>query len=108
VYFHRFSTGAAAALRAAARLDDDTDAIVSRGGRVHMASEVLDKIQAPCLFIVGGADTQVLERKCKAYDQLPGEKELHIVEGAGHLFEGEGELEDLARVAADWFADTLQ
>jgi pimeloyl-ACP methyl ester carboxylesterase len=98
------STGAASALRAAARLEDDIGAIVSRGGRVDMASEVLDEISMPTLFIVGGADTQVLELNREAYDQLPCEKELHIVEGAGHLFEDEGELEEVADVAADWFA----
>jgi len=102
------STGAASALRAAARLGNDIDAIVSRGGRVDMASEVLDDITMPTLFIVGGADTQVLELNREAYDQLSCEKELHVVEGAGHLFEGEGELEEVADVAADWFAGALR
>jgi len=101
------STGAASALQAAARLEDDIDAVVSRGGRVDMASEVLDEITMPTLFIVGGADTQVLELNREAYDQLSCEKELHVVEGAGHLFEGEGELEEVADVAADWFARAL-
>ncbi len=82
------STGAASALRAAARLEDDIDAIVSRGGRVDMASKVLDEITMPTLFIVGGGDTQVLELNREASDQLSCEKELHVVEGAGHLFEG--------------------
>jgi pimeloyl-ACP methyl ester carboxylesterase len=102
------STGAASALRAAARLEDDIDAVVSRGGRVDMASEVLDEITMPTLFIVGGADTQVLELNREAYDQLSCEKELHVVEGAGHLFEDEGELEEVADVAADWFAGALR
>ncbi|AXG09806.1 dienelactone hydrolase family protein [Haloplanus rubicundus] len=102
------STGAASALRATARLEDEIDAVVSRGGRVDMASEVLDEITVPTLFIVGGADTQVLERNREAYDQLACEKELHVVEGAGHLFEGEGELEEVADVAADWFAESLR
>jgi dienelactone hydrolase len=101
------STGAASALRAATRLDDDIDAVVSRGGRVDMAEAVLDEIRAPTLFIVGGADTQVLELNRDAYEQLSCEKELHVVEGAGHLFEGEGELEEVAEVAADWFAEKL-
>lgn len=101
------STGAASALRAAARTGD-VDAIVSRGGRVDMAEAVLDEIQAPTLFIVGGADTEVLELNREAYDQLDCEKELHVVAGAGHLFEDEGELEEVADVAADWFAETLQ
>jgi pimeloyl-ACP methyl ester carboxylesterase len=102
------STGAASALRAAARLGDDIDAIVSRGGRVDMAAGVLDEITMPTLFIVGGVDTQVLELNREAYDQLPSEKELHVVEGAGHLFEDEGELEEVADVAADWFAGALR
>jgi dienelactone hydrolase len=102
------STGAASALRAAAHRGDDIDSVVSRGGRVDMAEEHLDEIEAPTLFIVGGADTQVLELNREAYDQLSCEKELHVVAGAGHLFEGEGELEEVAEVAADWFADTLR
>jgi pimeloyl-ACP methyl ester carboxylesterase len=102
------STGAASALRAAARLGDDVDAVVSRGGRVDMASDVLADVQAPSLFVVGGADTQVLELNREAYERLTCEKDLHVVEGAGHLFEGEGQLEAVADVAADWFAETLQ
>ncbi|MDQ2052387.1 dienelactone hydrolase family protein [Natronolimnohabitans sp. A-GB9] len=101
------STGAASALRAAARMQDDVDAVVSRGGRVDMAAEVLDEVRAPSLFIVGGNDTQVLERNREARAQLTCENELHVVEGAGHLFEGEGELEEVAEVAADWFADEV-
>jgi len=102
------STGAASALRAAARLEDDINAVVSRGGRVDMASDILDEITMPTLFIVGGADTQVLELNREAYNQLICEKKLHVVEGAEHLFEGEGELEEVADVAADWFAQALQ
>jgi len=102
------STGAASALRAAARQGDDVDAVVSRGGRVDMASEVLDEVRAPTLFIVGGNDRQVLELNREALDQLTCKNDIHVVEGAGHLFEGEGELEEVADVAADWFAETLQ
>jgi pimeloyl-ACP methyl ester carboxylesterase len=102
------STGAASALRAAARRGGDIDAVVSRGGRVDLAEERLGEVGAPTLFIVGGDDTQVLELNREAYDQLSCEKELHVVEGAGHLFEGEGELEEVADVAADWFAETLR
>jgi len=102
------STGAASALRAAARRRDEVDSVVSRGGRVDLAEAALDEVRAPTLFIVGGADTQVLERNREAYDRLACEKELHVVEGAGHLFEGEGELEEVADVAADWFAETLR
>ncbi|MFP9060973.1 dienelactone hydrolase family protein [Natrialbaceae archaeon A-chndr2] len=101
------STGAASALRAASHLKDDVDVVVSRGGRVDMATEVLDEVRAPTLFVVGGNDTQVLELNREALDQLTCERDLHVVEGAGHLFEGEGELEEVADVAADWFAQNL-
>jgi pimeloyl-ACP methyl ester carboxylesterase len=73
-----------------------------------MASEVLDEITMPTLFIVGGADTQILGLNREAYDQLPCEKGLHVVEGAGHLFEDEAELEEVAGVAANWFAGALR
>ena len=102
------STGAAAALRGAARLGEDVDAVVSRGGRVDLAEEVLEDVEAASCFIVGGADTGVLEANREAHDRLTCEKELHVVEGAGHLFEGEGELEEVTAVAADWFVDGLQ
>lgn len=72
-----------------------------------MASEVLGEVRAPSLFIVGGADTQVLELNLEAFDQLDCEKELEVIEGAGHLFEGPGELEEVADVAAEWFAGHL-
>lgn len=101
------STGAAAALRAAAEGGVDVAAVVSRGGRVDMASEVLDEVRAATLFIVGGADTQVLQLNREAFEQLAGEKDLAVVEGAGHLFEGPGELEEVAGLAAEWFADHL-
>jgi alpha-beta hydrolase superfamily lysophospholipase len=101
------STGAAAALRAAARLGGDVDAVVSRGGRVDMATDVLDEIRVPTLFVVGGNDTEVLELNREAYDRLDCEKELHVVAGAGHLFQGEGELAEVAAHAADWFVEAL-
>jgi pimeloyl-ACP methyl ester carboxylesterase len=101
------STGAAAALRAAARLGRDVDAVVSRGGRVDMAADVLDEIRVPTLFVVGGDDTKVLELNREAYDRLDCEKELHVVAGAGHLFEREGELAAVAEHAADWLVDAL-
>jgi alpha-beta hydrolase superfamily lysophospholipase len=97
------STGAAAALRAAARPGSDVGAVVSRGGRVDLASAVLSDVGAPTRLIVGGADTQVLELNRQAFEQLTCEKELSVVEGAGHLFEGAGELEEVATLAADWF-----
>ena len=100
------STGAAAALRAAAA-EPDVGAVVSRGGRVDMATESLADVEAATLFVVGGADYQVLELNREAYDVLTCEKELHVVEDAGHLFEGPGQLEEVADVAADWFAEHL-
>jgi dienelactone hydrolase len=100
------STGAAAALRAAARIDG-IGAVVSRGGRVDMASDAFDSVAAPTLFVVGGADSQVLEWNRAAFERLSCAKDLHVVDGAGHLFEGEGELEEVATVAADWFVERL-
>ena len=100
------STGSAAALRGAARRDD-VDAVVSRGGRVDLASDVLEDVTAPTLFLVGGNDHQVLELNREAYDRLAGENRLEVIEGAGHLFEGPGELEAVADHAGSWFADHL-
>lgn len=97
------STGAAAALQAAARRGDDIGAVVSRGGRVDLASEQLLEVTAATLFIVGGADTDVLELNREGLTELTCTKELEVIEGAGHLFEGPGELEDVADLAAAWF-----
>jgi pimeloyl-ACP methyl ester carboxylesterase len=97
------STGAAAALRGAARRGEDVGAVVSRGGRVDLASEQLPAVGAPTLFVVGGADTEVLELNREALARLTCTKELEVVAGAGHLFEGEGELERVAELAAEWF-----
>lgn len=101
------STGAAAALLAAARYGDDVEAVVSRGGRVDMAEAALDDVTAPTLLIVGGRDTQVLDLNREAMESLPATSALHVVADAGHLFEGPGELEEVAEVAADWFVDHL-
>jgi pimeloyl-ACP methyl ester carboxylesterase len=97
------STGVAAALRAAARRGDDVGAVVSRGGRVDLASDALPDVTAPTLFVVGGADTDVLALNREALVELTSETELTVVEGAGHLFEGPGELEAVAGHAAEWF-----
>ena len=99
------STGAAA-LRGAARRSD-VEAVVSRGGRVDMAADALDEVTAPTLFVVGGEDEEVLELNEGAYEQLACEKDLHVVAGAGHLFEGSGELEEVADVAGEWFVTHL-
>lgn len=101
------STGAASALLAAAEEGTDINAVVSRGGRVDMASERLDEVECPTLLIVGGNDTQVLELNRDAHKQLQCEKQLEIIPGAGHLFEGEGELEQVAKLAANWFSENL-
>ncbi|WP_435159377.1 dienelactone hydrolase family protein [Haladaptatus sp. DFWS20] len=100
------STGAAAALRAAARYPA-VGAVVSRGGRVDLATAVLDEVSAPTLFIVGGQDTQVLELNREAHAQLTCEKELEIVDGAGHLFSESGVLETVANLTGEWFASKL-
>lgn len=101
------STGAAAALRATASEETDIDAVVSRGGRVDLAAEAFPQVNAPTLLIVGGDDDAVLERNRDAYDELDSTKELEIIEGAGHLFEGPGELEEVADIATNWFDTQL-
>jgi len=97
------STGAAAALEAAAVLGATVRAVVSRGGRPDLAGPVLDRVKAPTLLIVGGHDDVVIELNRQAYDRLKSEKELVIVPGATHLFEEPGTLEEVARLAAEWF-----
>lgn len=101
------STGAAAALWAAPQTESTIEAIVSRGGRVDLAEEVLDTVTAPTLFIVGGNDETVLELNREAYEDLTCERELQVVEDAGHLFEEPGALEEVADLAADWFVNQL-
>ncbi|MDS0284647.1 dienelactone hydrolase family protein [Haloarcula onubensis] len=108
VGFFGSSTGAGAALRAAARFGSDVDAVVSRGGRVDMAAGALPEVTAPTLFIVGDADTEVLALNRRAYERLTCRRSLHVVAGAGHLFEAEDELREVATVAADWFEESLR
>ena len=103
--FFGASTGAAAAIEAAALLGADAQAVVSRGGRPDLASrEALTKVTAPTLMLVGGWDDGVIDLNQQAYDQLGCEKKLLIVPGATHLFEEPGTLEEVARQAAAWFA----
>ncbi|MFP8958942.1 dienelactone hydrolase family protein [Natrialbaceae archaeon A-CW3] len=102
------STGSAAALRAAARPETDVAAVVSRGGRVDLAEDVLDQVSAATLFIVGGNDHPVLEWNEDAYERLAGEKSLTVIEGASHLFEEPGALESVADHAGEWFATHLR
>ncbi|WP_435157477.1 dienelactone hydrolase family protein [Haladaptatus sp. DFWS20] len=97
------STGAASALRAAGQIGPTADAVVSRGGRVDLATDVLDQVAAPTLFLIGGRDYQVLDLNREAYERLQCEKNLEIIEGAGHLFAEPGALEHVAELAADWF-----
>jgi len=103
------STGAAAALIAAAELPDKVDAIVSRGGRPDLADEALANVQAPTLLIVGEDDEAVIDLNEQALAEMqPGpDKKLMIVSGASHLFEEAGTLEQAAELARDWFLDYL-
>jgi len=97
------STGAAAALQAAARDPDLITAVVSRGGRPDLAQPYLSRVTAPTLLIVGGYDEPVIEMNREAYALLHCEKELVIVPGATHLFEEPGTLEQVATHACAWF-----
>jgi pimeloyl-ACP methyl ester carboxylesterase len=97
------STGAAAALVAAAELPDAISAVVSRGGRPDLAAEALSAVSAPTLLIVGGEDKPVIAMNREALAELKCEKKLVIVPGATHLFEEPGTLEEVARIAAEWF-----
>jgi fermentation-respiration switch protein FrsA (DUF1100 family) len=97
------STGAAAALVAAARLGDRVGAVVSRGGRPDLAGDGLDQVRTPTLLIVGGSDFGVIELNEQAFARLRGPKSLEIVAGASHLFPEPGALEAVIAHAARWF-----
>jgi putative phosphoribosyl transferase len=97
------STGAAAALAAAAELEDRVEAVVSRGGRPDLAMEVLPRVRAPTLLIVGGADAEVLALNETVFARLRGPKSLEVVPGASHLFSEPGALEQVIDDAARWF-----
>ena len=101
------STGAAAALVAAAELPRVVGAIVSRGGRPDLAGPALARVQAPTLLIVGGDDAPVIELNRQAFTQLRVEKRLAIIPGATHLFEEPGALEQVAWLAREWFESHL-
>ena len=100
------STGAGAALVAAAG-HPKVGAIVSRGGRPDLAGEALARVAAPTLLIVGGEDEPVIGMNREAFARMQAEKEMKIVPGATHLFEEPGALEEVARLAAEWFARHL-
>jgi dienelactone hydrolase len=102
------STGAAAALIAAAKLPNEIAAVVSRGGRPDLAANYLPRVMAPTLLLVGGLDTEVIELNNQAMAQMSAEKKLVIVPGATHLFEEPGTLEEVAKLAADWFLRYLK
>ena len=101
------STGAAAALVAAAERPRDVLAVVSRGGRPDLAGAALQQVRAPTLLIVGGADVDVLELNRDALRQMGCDKRLEVVPGATHLFEEAGTLEQVAHLASDWLVAHL-
>lgn len=99
------STGAAAALIAAAARPREVCAVVSRGGRPDLAGDALARVTAPALFVVGGLDDEVIRLNEDAMRRMHGPVELVLVPGATHLFEEPGALDQVAALAADWFAD---
>ena len=101
------STGGAAALVAAAELPQDVAAVVSRGGRPDLAGDALSKVQAPTLLIVGSNDDIVIELNEMARDQMCCEVKLEIIPGATHLFEEPGALEQVAKLASNWFVNHI-
>jgi pimeloyl-ACP methyl ester carboxylesterase len=101
------STGAAAALIAAAKLPGDVVVVVSRGGRPDLAAGYLPKVKAPTLLLVGGLDTEVIELNRQAMAQMKAEKNLVIIPGATHLFEEPGKLDEVAKRSAEWFIKHL-
>jgi dienelactone hydrolase len=101
------STGAAAALNAAAARPEQVRAVVSRGGRPDLAMDALPQVQAPTLLIVGGLDHPVIEMNQAAAERLQAPWRLEIVPGATHLFEEPGKLEQVAALARDWFLEHL-
>ena len=102
------STGGGAALVAAAQLPDRIKAVVSRGGRPDLAGSALPHVKAPTLLIVGGDDVPVIEMNEDAYARMTAERKIEIVPGATHLFEEPGTLEEVARLARDWFVRYLK
>lgn len=102
------STGAAAALIAAAKLPSEISAVISRGGRPDLAGKYLSAVKAPTLLIVGGLDTEVIELNRQAMNQIKVEKKIVVIPGATHLFEEQGTLEEVAKVSIVWFLKYLR
>lgn len=107
VGYYGSSTGAAAALIAAAERPQVTSAVVSRGGRVDLAPDALPKVEAPTLLIVGGRDHTVIRLNEQAMTLFEAPTKLEIIPGAGHLFEEPGALEKVAQLARSWFRQHL-
>ena len=101
------STGAAAALIAAAARPDRVRAVVSRGGRPDLAGEALREVSAPTLLFVGGLDREVIEMNRSAAEQMSCAHEVNIVPGASHLFEEPGKLDEVAELAGAFFSDAF-
>jgi dienelactone hydrolase len=101
------STGAAAALRAAAELDTKISAVVSRGGRPDLAGPALARVTAPTLLLVGALDEAVIAYNEDAFKQLRCDKHMQLIPGATHLFEEFGTLEEVAHLATEWFVKHL-
>jgi putative phosphoribosyl transferase len=101
------STGAAAALLAAAQIPEAVGAVVSRGGRPDLAARALSRVVAPTLLVVGGSDYAVAELNREAYRQLECERQLVVVPRATHLFDEPGALEAVARLTTNWFETHL-
>jgi putative phosphoribosyl transferase len=101
------STGAAAALQAAALLQGAVKAVVSRGGRPDLATKALPEVTAATLLIVGSLDPDVIELNTQAFAMMKCKKEMKIIEGASHLFEEPGKLQQVAQLAAEWFEQNL-
>ncbi len=101
------STGAAAALIGATKRPEEVGAVVSRGGRPDLAGDALPNVQAPTLLIIGGDDFEVIQLNKQASKMLTAEYQIEIVPGATHLFEEPGKLEEVAKLASDWFVKQL-
>ncbi|HEY0897309.1 MAG TPA: hypothetical protein VGE15_12205, partial [Sphingobacteriaceae bacterium] len=97
------STGAAATLKAAASLGEMIGAVVSRGGRPDLAGDALPLVRTATMLIVGSLDTEVIRLNQEAHARMKCEREIRIIDGASHLFEEPGKLEQVAALAVDWF-----